>query len=266
VTPPNAKHHASEDDLAAYAVHESLVRPDAAAHIASCPQCLREVAEYRLVEERLYRAECPDLDDLEAFTLGSLAGERLANVERHTLDCPRCMHELAALNSMLLPHAQLISSAETSEPAAETLGSRVREQVRRIVAQLLGPEAAPGLALRSAAGDEAADERAVDMYQAEDVELALRRTHGPLGITLSGQLVGGDGAISARLLPAGSPESAVPDEMRDIPTPLAEVPVSPGGYFELGPIPPGSYQLELLVGDHLIVISGLQLREPRDHA
>jgi hypothetical protein len=105
-----------------------------------------------------------------------------------------------------------------------------------------------GLAVKSQDEEGAtSDDHTAHIYTAGAIEVAVRWRHGPEGVTLSGQITGAEDAIAARLV-KGDLEGA----------PL-ETPIPPGGFFTLGPTPPGSYQLEVLAGDELIVIGDLQL-------
>jgi len=256
--------HASQDDLAAYVVDATLIAPDIAQHIAACPDCSAEVESYQLFEARLYRVECPDMEELEAYILGSLTPERMDIVERHRLECPRCERDLAVIRAVR-PAVAAPASAPASAPktqtgeAGESVWERVQGSVRRIVASLLPAPPSMGLAVRSH-GEEGAtsDERTPHIFTAGDIEVAVRWRRGPDGVTLSGQITGAEDAIAARLV-KGGPEGASEAPVGASAGSPLETPIPPGGFFTLGPTPPGSYQLEVLAGDELIVIGDLQL-------
>jgi hypothetical protein len=77
-------------------------------------------------------------------------------------------------------------------------------------------------------------------------------------MTLSGQIAGAEDAIAARLVKSGIADTHQAPERVGTPAPL-ETPISASGFFTIGPVLPGSYTLEVLVGDELIEITNLQL-------
>lgn len=252
--------HATQDDLAAYAVSAELVDAAVAQHIAGCAQCGDVVHSYHLLEARLYRSECPDLTEMEAYAGGMLAGERQNAVERHTRDCPRCQSDLAVLRAVLpvasaaAPALHIASPAEApGEPSPAPAAPSAWETVRRILATLLVPPAtpAPAFALRGE----------VETYRAEDIEVTLRHDVDRGKFSLFGKIAstreeaGGQktavppAVISVRLLKLAAPDAP--------PTLVAEVPYDQG--FEFTGLFPGHYQLEVLLSDRLIVIASLVL-------
>jgi hypothetical protein len=262
---PEGSTHASQDDLAAYAVDTTLIEADMAQHIATCPYCRAEVERYHDLEARLYRVECPDMEDLEAYALGTLSAARMATIERHRLDCPRCEGDLAVLRDVRAPIAGQIFAPPTPAAGAADVSvwERLQGSMRRIVAELLPAPPGVGLAVKSRGdlgiwGDKAGDERATEIYTAGAIEVALRRRRGPEGTILSGQITGAEDAIAARLVAAGTVDAHQGPLGAAASVPL-ETAIPPGGFFTLGPALAGSYTLEVLAGDELIVIADLQL-------
>jgi hypothetical protein len=241
--------HATQDDLAAYAVSEGLVDASVAEHIAACARCSDDVARYHQLEALLYRVECPALPELEGHLLGTLAGERMAEVERHIQDCPRCESDLAVLRAVLpMPS---VAPAQNAAPADTPAALGARETLRRVLAALLPPPAAPSFALRGE----------VETYRAEDIEVTLGHDVDRGKFSLYGKILhrgASDGgqetepplAISARLLKIADPQTP--------PKLVAETPIQQQ-YFEFTGLFPGHYQIELLLPDRLIVIASLVL-------
>jgi hypothetical protein len=146
---------------------------------------------------------------------------------------------------------------------AAAVWERVQGSVRRLVADLLPAPPGAGLALKSGGepdrtGAEAGAERAAEIYTAGTIEVAVRRRRGPEGTTLSGQITGAEDAIAARLLKGGTADAPEGPSGAAAPAPL-ETAIPAGGFFTLGPVPAGSYTLEVLAGDELIVIADLLL-------
>jgi hypothetical protein len=141
--------------------------------------------------------------------------------------------------------------------------ARLQGAVRRIVADLLPAPPGAGLAVKSRGepgrtGDEAGHERAAEIYTAGAIEVAVRQRRGPEGTMLSGQITGTEDAIAARLVKGRAADAHQGPLGAAAPAPL-ETAIPPGGFFTLGPVPAGSYTLEVLAGDELIVIADLQL-------
>lgn len=246
--------HATEDDLAAYAVSEGLVDAAVAEHIDGCAQCGDVVQRYHLLEAHLYRIECPDLLEMEAYAGGTLASERQREVERHTRDCPRCQSDLEVLRAVL-PAASVPAPAPTPASTAETPAAPgAWETLRRVLAVLLVPPASPAPAF--------AFRGEVETYRAEDIEMTLGRDADRGKFSLYGKILSPPAsagerataappaAISARLLKLAAPGEA--------PTLVAEVPIQQQ-YFEFTGVFPGHYQIEVLLPDRLIVIASLVL-------
>jgi hypothetical protein len=257
---PVGSKHASQDDLSAYAVDANLVASDIAQHIAACPDCSAEVESYQLLEASLYRFECPDLEELEAYIQGRLTPQQMATVESHRLECPLCEHDLAVIRAVRpVVAAPSYGPVTDRGEAGESMWERIQGSVRRVVAQLLPAPPELGLAVRSKyEPGNTGDERTAEIYTAGTIEVALRWRQGPEGTTLSGQIAGVEDAIAARLVKSGIVGAHEAPEQVETPAPL-ETPIPAGGFFTIGPVLPGSYTLEVLMGDELIEITNLQL-------
>jgi hypothetical protein len=245
--------HATADELAAYAVSGDLVEAAIASHITTCAQCGEEVDAIHLLEAQLYRIECPDLPDLEAYVAGQLPLARRAKMERHLRTCGRCEGDLATLRRVMTVAATAPATQHTgTEPLpAATLGEQARETLRRVLAALLPDSPVVALGLRGAEAT----------YHADTFDLKLGSERQGTTFNLSGKILahpvgeaGGRGepprAISARLLKSSDPDAA--------PTLVSEVPISQR-YFEFLGVYPGRYEIEILLPDRLVVIASIVL-------
>ena len=261
-TRPSTGDHASEDELVTYAVQPDRVPLDVTQHIVGCRRCQAVIDQYHLLDAALFRSECPEMDTLQAYALDALAAGDRAIVAAHTQDCPLCQQDLATIRAVVLGgRGEGVQPAATSAASVHPSWEELRERARRIIAQLVPSEPSLGFALKS--GDDNSDgSQAVSFYAAaeEGLEVALRWSHSPEGITLLGRILGAEQASSAYLVLSrgmqdwvGTKEDILP------PHPVAEAAIAPSGSFELGPVPSGIYTLEILLGDRLVVIAALDL-------
>ena len=243
--------HADDETLAGYALDPTGVDDAAARHIAGCAACSAEVAWYtallRVSEMHQDRVGCPTAETVQAYALGELTETARRATEAHVARCLHCAAEILATRETLpLP------------AGAAQVGAVAR--VRRILATLLPirPAADPALALRGTA-DSVDEEGTPRTYTAEGVELTLRHERERGAFVLYGTIAGGESApvsppLSARLLhtPAAGDVAGASAE----PALAAEVPVEFRA-FEFHEVAPGTYQLEVLFPDRVIVVGAL---------
>lgn len=232
--------HAAEETLALYALDPTEVDAAASAHIRACALCRRDVAWLVQVltaaDETRDRVSCPPVEQLTAYALGELHGAEERTVAAHMRACVQCAAEVA-LTRQEFPAA--------TAPARAPLAA-----LRRVVAVFVSAPSSPALALRDATMDDTEPR----VYAADGLEIAIRQvTDG----AHRGQrvLVGALGAseapptaaLLARLL------HLAPDQAATAPTLVAEVPVAFDA-FEFEAVLSGTYQIEILCADRLIVI------------
>jgi len=256
--------HASEEALAAYALQqegdrEGLAGADdvEARHIRECTQCQAEAARIEVLlghmDRQLYRLECPPVEQLTAYALGELGGAERRRVETHVQGCAHCTDEVEVTRSVLAP----------ADPAGGPLAV-----VRRVLATLVPPQAAfgaaPALSLRDRERPEAGENETPRIFAAEGVEITLRSEtergksviYG--AIQRDDEAEAGTTAISVRLVQAPAEAAELTGPASPEPTVVATADVALDA-FELGPVPSGTYQLEVLLAVRVIVIPSLTL-------
>ncbi|HIQ06085.1 MAG TPA: hypothetical protein EYH31_10450 [Anaerolineae bacterium] len=110
----------SEEALLAYVRGESTA--ETAAHLSRCARCRREVEVYQrlqqVLRDRLYRFDCPDAEQLEAFVSATLAKADAKRIAVHLSRCPLCRQEVEALMSHAV-QAERITAVVTRPLADE---------------------------------------------------------------------------------------------------------------------------------------------------
>jgi len=220
--------------LLAFAVGESDA--EVAAHIATCPACAERVSAYTVLDRelrtRLYRATCPPPQTLGELALALLEPHDAGALRAHLADCPHCTAELGALQAALQEDVSHDRRAGTGLLA-------------RIPARPISPwaQAASYGGVRGEMGDGART------YEAGGIVISLSsKPEGGLASrwTLLGLVLDeGDGpttrATSAKLLRSG-----------DL---VSEAAVDELGNLMLFGLDAGTYDLEVAVGDRLIMIA-----------
>ena len=232
----------TDDDLIAHAANEAPRR--VRDHVRACPRCATLAAEYGRADERLgrllFRLDCPSAQELGEYALSLLPESIHRRIGLHLTRCPHCEAELASARGFL----DTPTLVEAGSPGV--VSALVR--LRRVVAELLAPPARPAAALRGRA-------RAVTLvYTAEDVTLTLHPQAADKPRHYRQVL----GFVEQRDVPldglAGSPVRLTIGGDSIITTTVDEI-----GNFILGPVPADQYDLELTVGDRLVVAPNLDL-------
>jgi len=159
--------------------------PEVQEHVAQCMLCQSQVAAYRALDrqltQRLYRFNCPSLDQLRDFCGQMVSLDIAAGIARHLDLCPHCQTETAALRRV---RAALLLQPAPRSPAREwwSEAKSKAEQVRTIVAQVLAPAPRPAFALRGVAVSNL-------VYQAEDMLVAINPVGTMHGYVLTGQVL-----------------------------------------------------------------------------
>ena len=243
-TPP----HASDEALAAFAMRRAEHQEDAddpeARHIGQCQECQAEVAHIKLLlrqlDQHVYRLECPSVEQLTAYALGELGATERRRIAAHVQGCARCADEVAITREVLAP---------ANPPGALAA-------IRRVLAGLVPSQSTltPALNLRDRSRPD--EDNAPRIFRAEGVEITLRSEADRGNAVLYG-MIGRDEAdagtapISVRLL-----QSIETAHVEPAVAATADVELDA---FELGPVPSGTYQVEVLLADRVIVIPSLTL-------
>jgi hypothetical protein len=226
------------EDLIAYTDGEASGSTSAA--IQSDP-ALRAAADayaqtQRRLRQRLYRFDCPSPQMLGEYDLGLLAGAARTQLAAHVGECPRCMAELRMLRDFM--------AAEEAAPPVGAMG-----RIRRVVATLLPPPplTSPHASLRGA------DDATARTYQAGDVTITLDMG-APVrrGRTSLVGLIWRDGDDPETI--AGSAVALMQDTGETQTTEIDDV-----GNFSFDEISPGTYHLEVTLGDDSITIEDLPI-------
>jgi anti-sigma factor RsiW len=226
----------TSDDLIAFIDGEAPA--EVVEHVRGCSTCGPLVGEYVETQSglraRLRRFDCPPPHELGEYDLGLLGPEARTAVAAHVVDCPRCADELRQLRDFLQ-----IGAPAPVDPVA---------RVRRLVAALLAP---PGRGAYAAL--RGADDATPATYAAGDVTITLE----PVAGTRPGQ-AGLAGLAWREEAPpetlAGSIVVLVADDGTTRTTALDDL-----GNFAFDDIPPGTYHVEVALGDDTVAIEGLQI-------
>jgi len=93
-----------DEELLAYLAGEG-VRPIVEQHLARCPYCSGQLADFRRLElsflSKLYRWDCPPSQVLGEYELGLLDPETALAVKFHLRACVSCVAELSMLGKFL---------------------------------------------------------------------------------------------------------------------------------------------------------------------
>ncbi|MEI7770329.1 MAG: hypothetical protein WCI67_10095 [Chloroflexales bacterium] len=191
-------------------------------HLAQCPFCMGRAEDLADIAAglrvRLYRLDCPPVEDLGDMRLGVIAGDQRAALESHTDHCPHCRRELAQLDSYL-------------DSLAAELEPGIVDRVKVLIARLIRGGPTLGMATVGVRGD--GDEAL--LYEAGDTQLAIEilpSLDSPGLSDVFGLVSGGDMAsMTIRLLRSGQL--------------VAAADVDSVGNFVLADLDPGSYELTL---------------------
>lgn len=226
------------DDLMAFVDGEAPA--EVGEHVRDCSTCGPLAGEYvetqRGLGARLRRFDCPSPHELGEYELGLLGPEARTEIAAHVVDCPRCADELRQLRDFL-PN-------EVAAPAPAGPVARGR----RLVAALLAPPAGGAYAaLRGA------DDATPATYMTGDVTITLE----PVAGTRPGQ-AGLAGLAWREEAPpetlAGSIVVLVAGDGTTRTTALDDL-----GNFAFDDLPPGTYHLEVALGDDTVAIEGLRI-------
>lgn len=247
---PVDPNHANEEDLTAFALRPETVEETIAQHIAQCEICTSAVNDIASLQhglkKKLSRFDCPPAERLVDYALNEIPLRERLEIREHVRNCQRCAEEIQVTQqaSEVFPPSSLwqtVSHIVASRFLNSSQGARGLEySVREIEG-----EGAPSHIFQSfMAGD-----IEVDLGRYEDephIFLLAGRIHQKQSESSTSLLT----PLAVRLLRITADQ---PPELID------ETPLEPDNFFELAPVPPGSYQLEVLFSDRLVEIGELQL-------
>ncbi len=218
----------TDADLLAYI--DGLVQPGTAAQIERSTELMDRVRALRSLESslhaKLFRAGCPDPQQLGEYHLNLLPASQASEVRQHLRDCLYCAEELRQLEAFMAPG--------------------LVERARVIVAELLsgGPAAAPLPAAGVRGG-----EPGPSIYLAGSLQIILEiqpEPHHPELRSLNGLVTGrAAGGMEVQL------------NLLDLP-PLTEQ-VGEMGEFSFSDLAPGEYTLRLLSPEEEIQVPAFSI-------
>lgn len=236
-----APEHAAAEALAAYALDPRHMDDEQAKrHIETCVECRAEAAWLRgrlaAMEAGPERAQCPSVETVTAFALGELSGNEQLIAAAHIRGCAACTEEVAVAREAL------------AAPADEALESPLRAALRRVTAVLAPP---PSLAGARAVRGEADEGDTLRTYEAAGIEVTLRsaphdteRGHFLVFGTVKAAGTQPVAPVAALLVAQGEAVAAL----------VIEAPFV-GDAFELEPVPPGTFRLDILLADRIVEIA-----------
>ena len=239
---PVNSNHASEETLIAYTLGSETIEEAILQHIRQCKTCMSEViwvrSLHQALKKKLSRFDCPSVDRLTAYALGELPPRARAEVWNHVRNCSRCTGEV-----------QVTQQAHAVLPSPN-----LWQTVRRVVASLV---LTPQYSVRDIE-DDGMPPQMFQSFVAGDIEVDLGRYEEERGkFLLTGRIhqkqvatsTSSPTPLAVRLLRINGDQ---PPELID------ETPPEPDDFFELAPVPPGTYQLEVLFSDRLVEIGVLK--------
>lgn len=234
---PVDANHLPQEILAAYALRLGTVNQEFVQHIEQCEICTREVTtmislQYTL-KKKIFRFDCPSEEKLVTYALHSLPLWERTAIKAHLQNCRYCIEEVRVIQ-------------QTEEEASSPF-STLWEAAHRIKAALL-PQL-PQYSFRDL--EEAGEPRpTLSTFTVDEVTVRLSRSKGKQEkFFLTGMLESPSG-LAVRLLQVTETQPSVL---------ISEVLIETDGFFDLGLVSPGIYQLEVLLSDRLIEIGSLHI-------
>jgi hypothetical protein len=198
------------------------------------------------LKKKLSRFDCPSPERLVDYALHKLPLRERLKIREHVRNCQRCAEEVQVTQQA----SEVFPSPSLWQTASRIVASRV----------LHSAQIARGLEY-SVRGieDEGTASEMFKSFVAGDIEVSLGRYEDePATFLLTGRI-----------------QQKQMESLNSLPTPLAvrllrvmadqppelvdETPLEPDNFFELAPVPPGTYRLEVLFSDRLVEIGELKV-------
>jgi hypothetical protein len=223
-------------------------------HPTQWQQWLQQNQLSQQLASALYRFDCPAVETLRAYLWGELTGAEQQQADQHLAICPHCTEELASLRAFMAKNSS--SPALQSTPGGQQPGwleqiQSLVAQMRLVVAQLVTPlPQFAGVALRSADPLPLGQGTTI-LFEAEntDISLTLQKERNET-FTLAGQIFVDELAKmkAAIRLAAGHTNTEIL---------ISDIPET--GSFVVRSVPPGDYQMVIVLPHQAIVIPHLEL-------
>lgn len=237
----------SDEALAAYMVNPHEVEPAIADHLTRCPSCQSEVARMRsltpVLGQRLRRVDCPSVEQLDAYLASETRRAETEPLTAHLKECLRCQQEIEEMQAALMPSAPPPDSRS--------------ERMILFATRLFTPHA-PRLAWQARGAGEGNEPL---IFTAGHLTLVLAPGYDEQGqVRILGRF---EGLAADESPPPVVRLFSLTEAATVGSSPTAEALVDADGEFILGPVPRGSYQIEILLPDRVFVVgSALVLHRP----
>lgn len=255
--------HASDKDLALYALHREDVNAGAASHIASCAQCQHDIAEYersfQSMDASLFRITCPSVETLTDYAEGKLAIFDRRAVEAHAQDCQYCAMEIRLTRDFLeLTNADLPVRSNTTSQSAAISTERIGQGqlIRRLAYPLPATHAFnPAFPLMGSSEESGA----FQIFQSDEITIHVHQETTDDGQSVTGlvqqieDVAPGENALIARLIQEDVEVEALPDGGAMTADQGAIQCVVVRDAFEFESVQPGRYHLEIVFAAFIVV-------------
>lgn len=173
------------EDIPAY--HEGEGRPEFAEHLAKCPFCRKDLAEYRALEKMLSarlkrsrpedREGCPETQVLINLSFNLLDEAQAIQVREHLVGCSKCQNDYAQFKPF---EAGIQETPDSSVNVEAVLKEAATRALGRITAQLVSFPPELQFTVRGAASDNQL------IFEAAGVTILLHRYQDKSGLILEG--------------------------------------------------------------------------------
>ncbi|HEY7419376.1 MAG TPA: hypothetical protein VH593_29615 [Ktedonobacteraceae bacterium] len=234
----------SDEALAAYAMNPDGADLTLKQHVAQCAACQQEVTQLgallHLMDERLYRLDCPPVEYLDAYVALEISEAETHEIVAHLRDCLHCQKEVEVFRREVA--GPLLLAGERM-PLFATQRRTPAPSVQRI--EGAEPSSNEGMIVRGTGLPPLT-------YTIGEFELTLQPAFEEAGqVRLFGTFVGTN--IPDAFPPAVRLFDLAGDDLDLSPQPVAEAVVE-DEEFILGPVPYGRYQIEVLLPDRVFVV------------
>lgn len=248
--------HASDEDLALYALHRDDVDAATATHIAQCSLCQQEAAKFggflQQIDAHLYRVTCPSVETLADYAARALSLKDQQAIEDHLRGCERCAEEVRATQDFFERTDSDLATWSAHSPFQAPAAGQEPGALPHLIAQLLPASLKFNPAFPLLGNPE--EQGAFQVFRANGVTISVRQEPTPDGRVVMGAIqqdaeaAPGEDALFARLIwegetsAGGAPEQPAPQS------------VIVRGTFEFDHAQPGRYHIEVYFPTLVVVV------------
>ena len=237
----------TEEELNQYASRSQPISDRTREHLQQCSACQEEVRWLRMMQVTLDRFDCPTVEALRDFAMDDLPAQEKRDIAEHLNLCTTCSAEV---RDFVEVDDFAKAPAESAPPL--TVPSFI-SRIRKIVAAIAG-DAAPAFAVRSSPIFTLHEDTSPRIFEAEGLTFTLSILPQGDQVMIYGVLLDEpQPALLARLV---SPIDALDDISSQV---FAEALIEQGG-FKLGPVTLGTYALEILFPEQMVLVTTFEVR------